>query len=179
MTADAEAIATPTTTPTPEPTVSTPATSERGNVVKQIGETAWVSMSATDLTPWVEFQVTGIEVGGECTSDYATPPTNGQFLFVSMSMSTATEWPPEMAGVELDFNPFDWSTVGADGLTENDLTGNGSIYGCLEEGSLENVTVGPGENVVGTVVLDSANPSGVLVYQPFWGGTPGGWEWTY
>ncbi len=178
VTADAEAIATPTTAPepTPEPTVSVPVTSERGNIVKAVGETAGV-MDLVTGNLWVEFQVTGIEVGGTCTADYVEPSENGQFLFVSLSMSTATEWPSDMQGVSLDFNPNEWSVIGADGLTENELA-TVSTYGCLAEGDLVPVTVGPGENVVGTVALDTANPSGVLVFKPWWGGGSG-WEWTY
>ena len=185
--ADVEAVASPTpaedTTPTPTPEETETADverSQRGNVIKEVGETALSAYDAADVegTTWLEFQVTDIEVDGTCTAEFAEPPENGSFIFVSLSVSTASNWPPDMEGINVDFIPTDWSIVGQDGLTESNLD-TIATYSCLPEGELLPVNgIGPGENVVGKVVLDSANPSGVLVFRPWWGGGPG-WEWAF
>ena len=62
-TADVEAVPTPTTEPEPTPT-ETPLgeTSQRGNLIKAIGDTA--CMYETDpANPWLEFQITGRHLG--------------------------------------------------------------------------------------------------------------------
>ena len=179
VTADVEAVESPTPTPTePEPTITQPPTSQRGNVIKQIGETAYLTMSPTDMTPWLEFQVTDIAVAPECSGEFAEPPENGNFLIVSLNISTATTWPTDVEGIPLDFNPNDWSVVGEDGVTESAL-GTAATYSCLDESELLPVSgIGPGENVVGKLVLDSKNATGVLVYKP-WYAPGGGWEWTF
>jgi hypothetical protein len=45
------------------------------------------------------------------------------------------------------------------------------------DGDLLPGAIGPVENVVGKVVLDTAAPSGVVVYKPWYGGGGTGWKW--
>jgi hypothetical protein len=177
--ADVSEVPLPSKSPTPTPTAVTPTPelSQRGNIVKAIGETAWASDYPDGSNPWFEMQVTGIEVGAECTEDYAEPAENGQFMFVTIAVSTSSEWPAEMQGVPLEFNPNEFTIIGPDTLTEHDL-GTAPTYGCLPQGELFPIAgFGPGENLTGTVVLDSANTTGVLVFQPWWAAS--GWEWAY
>jgi hypothetical protein len=60
--ADVDAIEDTATPTEAEPTITQPPRSQRGNVIMQIGETTYLTMSQTDLTPFVEFQVTEIAV---------------------------------------------------------------------------------------------------------------------
>lgn len=175
------AAATPTPEPEPEPETQPPVqTSERGNVVKEVGELGGVvaEENAALDDAWMTFTVTDIEVDGECTSGYADPPENGHFIIVSMSIETTpvSEWPAEAQGIPLLFYD-DWSIVGPDGITENAVTSL-STATCLSESEiLPYDGMGPGERIVGKVVLDSRNASGVLIWTPFGGG--GGWEWEF
>jgi hypothetical protein len=176
-TADVDAVPTPTTEPEPTPT-ETPIgeTSQRGNLIKDVGETAYMYHLDTGEN-WFEFQITDIEVGGTCTSESAVPAENGQFLILSIKASTGTNWPEELQGVTLDFNPFDFSAIGPDGVTEANLATD-AVFGCVAEGDLLPDAFGPGENVVGKVALDTKSESGTLVYKPWYGGG-GGWEWPF
>ena len=178
-TANAEAVPTPTTEPEPTPTETPPGETggRRGNRTKAIGETAWSSENPDGSNPWFEMQVTGIDVGAKCTEEYAEAPVNGQFMFVNIAVSTSSAWPADLEGVPLDFNPNDFTIVGPDTLTEHDL-GTAPTYGCLPHGELFPIAgFGPGENLTGNVVLDSANTTGVLVYHPWWAAS--GWEWPF
>lgn len=180
VTADVEDVP---TTPPPEPEQPAPPTapgteiSQRGNAIKEIGETAF-AYETDPADPWLEFQVTDIEVDGQCTEEFAEPPENGHFLFVTISASTSSAWPAELQGLTVDFSAFDFSIIGKDGLTESSLD-TIATFGCLPESELLPIDgIGPGENVTGKLILDTANPSGVLVFRPWFLGT-GGWEWTY
>jgi hypothetical protein len=96
---------------------------------------------------------------------------------VSLNISTATTWPPDMEGIPLIFHHY-WSVVGEDGITESALT-TAAIHSCLDESELlPSSGIGPGENVDGKLVLDTKSSSGVLVYKP-WYNPGGGWEWTF
>ena len=177
-TADVEAIPTPTTEPEPTPT-ETPlgATSQRGNHIKAIGDTA--GMYETDpANPWLEFQITAATLGGECTSEFAEDPENGKFLILDITASTATNWPADLQGMTVDFTPTDFDVIGPDGITESNLD-TVSTYSCLDEADQLPMAIGPGENVVGKVALDTAAPSGVVVYKPWYSGGAGGWEWPF
>jgi hypothetical protein len=186
--ADVEAVASPTpvkeTTPTPTPEETETADverSQRGNVIKEIGETAGSYTDPADPqgSIWLEFQITDIELDGSCTAEFAEPAENGAFIFVTLSVSTTSEWPSELEDINVDFIPDDWSIVGPDGLTESNLD-TFATYSCLDEREmLPTGGIGPGENVVGKVALDSANTSGVLVFRPWWNGGGPGWEWEF
>lgn len=166
--------------PTPESEEEQPEldVNERGNLVKEIGETGGV-MADPGSDPYMEFTVTEIVTDGQCTAEFAEPAENGQFLFVELKISTsgASSWPEGTQGIGFDFTPHDFSIIGSDGLTEHELD-TIATYGCLPDGELLPNQIGPGENVVGTIVLDTANSTGTLVYKP-WYLDEGGWEWNY
>jgi hypothetical protein len=81
----------------------------------------------------LEFRITDVEVDGSCTAEFAEPAENGAFILVSLSVSTASEWPSELEGINVDFIPSDWSIVGPDGLTESNLE-TFATYSCLTNG---------------------------------------------
>lgn len=145
---------------------------ERNNVVKEIGEKAWVTDYAEETL--YEFKVTSIDVDLECTTGYAEEPANGHYVGVDIDMTTSES----LAGADIPevwMTPFDFSVVSPEGTTENDSVGNG--YSCLQQSELFPDSMGPGEHAVGTVVLDTAHPTGAIVYS-----NPalfGGWEWGF
>jgi hypothetical protein len=179
-TADVEAVPTPTTEPEPTPT-ETPLgeTSQRGNLIKEIGETAFMYHPGGDPSDrWFEFQITDATLGGECTGEFVEPSENGKFLILDITASTATNWPADMQGMTVDFTATDFAIIGPDGITESNVDTYAGTS-CLPEGDLLPMAIGPGENVVGKVVLDTAAPSGVVVYKPWYGGGVTGWEWPF
>jgi hypothetical protein len=148
--------------------------SERGNVVKQVGETAAFGPTQDQLV--VKFVVDKITVGAKCTADYAQPAERGTFVKVDMRAETDPTMPAN--GLYM-INGWDFSTVGADGVTESDLvTGAGSS--CIDPNeALSNQPFSPGSKYRGSIVLDTKNTSGVLVLKPAFMATTGGWEWQY
>lgn len=97
-------------------------------------------------------------------------------MILTIAVSTATNWPEDMAGMAIDFIPHDFSVIGEDGVTENDVAGN--AYSCLDDGDIV-PDVGPGENAAGKLALDVNSETGVLVYRPLYVMLEGGWEWTF
>jgi hypothetical protein len=182
--ADVSEVPVPTPERTPEPTPAEPTgeRSQRGNLIKKIGETAFnYDPDRGPEARWLEFKVTEIEVDGECTEEFAEPPENGHMLFVTIAASTSSEWPAfvtEAGLTAVDFSSTDFTIIGADGVTEHDLA-TAATYGCLPEGEQLPAQIGPGENVVGKVILDTANTTGILVYKPWYAGGSSGWEWQY
>lgn len=126
----------------------------------------------------MQLQITGIEVDGECTGEVAEPPENGHFLTISVSAATSSEWPAELQGMLIDLGAYDFSIIGPDGLTENADHDTFAAFACLPDRELLPAKLGPGEQVVGKIVLDTANTSGVVVYRPSYAYGPA-WEWAF
>lgn len=76
----------------------------------------------------------------------------------------------------MQFTSDHFKVVGSDGVTVSDVRGNG--YSCL--GASEAFTtdqLGPGQQYVGTVVIDSPVTTGALIYT--YPGMTTGWEWQF
>ncbi|WP_258905276.1 hypothetical protein [Actinokineospora sp. UTMC 2448] len=157
-----------TTTTTTTPTTTKPATSERGNVPKKLGEEAGVTNEdgATMLT----FTLDSIDKSGRCTGEFAEKPENGHFLILHLRVTTAAEF-DEMVAAGM-FNPYDFAVVGPDGVTETNLS-TVATYSCLNESAP--LALAPGSKYRFSIVLDSRSTKGVLTYRP--GFMASGWEW--
>ncbi|NCD18815.1 MAG: hypothetical protein EOL89_02350 [Actinobacteria bacterium] len=174
----------PSETPTPEPTTpeqteesvyGESVTSERGNLVKEIGQVAGTVTDTGETL--MQFTITAIEPNFECNSGYSEPPANGNFIAVTMDIQTTAA----LAQVEdmpyYTFSEYDFKVIGPDGTRENDSTGN--AFMCLDSADSLPSQIGPGEHVVGKVVLDSKYTSGALVLSPGWMWGTGAWEWVF
>lgn len=174
---DVEAITAATASPTPDDDATESPVSQRGNLIKEVGETAGL-LDREGGEPWMEFRITDIEVDGECTGPYPDPPENGHFVIVSLAISTGSQWPEDWDDFTIDISASDWSVIGPDGLTQSNLDTFAS-YSCLAERDELPYSIGRGENVVGKIVLDTSADTGILVYKPWYGGGVTGWEWEY
>lgn len=150
-------------------------TSPRGNVIKDIGETASVATEGGEGDLLVEFAITDIEVDAECTDEYASEPENGHFIVISIEATTMPELGEQDWPTSWDFSSYDFQIFDADGKRENDSTGN--AYSCISSSESLPYDIGPGQTVEGKVALDSAHTEGVLVYAPSFLGA--GWEWEF
>lgn len=171
-------------TPTPEPTAAAPTedsvygaatTSARGYLVKNLGQLAGATTPSGD--PLVQFSVTAIQPNFECTSEYAQPSQNGNFIALTLDIQTTAELAQNEEMPFVYFQAFDFRVIGPDGTRENDSSGNGSM--CLDSSEASPSQIGPGEHVVATVVLDSKYTTGAIVYVPSWMNPPSGWEWVF
>lgn len=164
-----EPDATPTASAAETPQAA--ATNARGNLVKGLGEEAGVvDFESGELI--VSFKVTGIEPNFTCTSEYAEESANGNFIAISLDVTTSAAFG---ADNYFSVSEYAWKVISPEGTTENDSTGNG--YMCLNSSEQIPSDFGPGEHAVGKVVLDSQHAAGALVLeQPT---MAGGWEWSY
>ncbi len=149
--------------------------SSRGNIIKEIGETATVATEGGEGDVLVEFALTDIETNAECTNEFAQEPANGNYIVLSFEVTTM----PELADQEFittwNFNPYDFQVFNTDGKRENDSTGN--AYSCLSDNESLPFDIGAGQSVEGKVALDSAYEEGVIAYVP--GAVGAGWEWEF
>jgi hypothetical protein len=141
---------------------------ERANVVTQLGEVT--GRRTTAAGPFVvSFSVDAIRVDPECDFPRASGPLNGHFIAVDMSITidaSVTE------GMFLAAKNF--AVVGPDGVTDTDVVGYG--WQCMRD-RLSEQLLQPGQ-YRGTVVLDTAQTSGGLIFTPHLG-QDGGWEWPF
>lgn len=168
------ASAAPSATPSASAAKSTSPTSPRGNRIKALGENAGLCADMQCSSDVLTFAVDSIAVDAQCTERFAQPPTNGHLIVVALRVSTSPELKPQdAAGL---FNPYAFSVVGPDGVTETGLV-TSSTYGCLAEGQRMPDSLAPGSQYRGTIVLDSKSASGVVQLRA--GGQTGGWEWKF
>ena len=80
-------------------------------------------------------------------------------------------------GGTYSFEAKDFSYVGADGITNPNVS-TLPAYACLPDGEQSTADpLGPGQTFVGTIVLDVPVTTGTLIYRPIY--TDGGWEWNF
>lgn len=166
----AEKTPTEAETPTPE----APATSDRGFLVKQVGELGGLTDEITgDWT--VDFTVSNITVDFQCTNGFAEAPKNGHFVALEMQINTHPAWDSALYG-DFMMNPYDFQVFDANNMRVNDPIG--SSYMCLDASQQVPNQIGPSQSVAGVMVFDVPTPTGVIAYSPTIYGA-GGWEWAY
>ncbi|MFT3968740.1 MAG: hypothetical protein QM695_00290 [Micropruina sp.] len=161
---------TPSATPTP--TATEPEVSERGHIVKEIGE--WAGMRDGNGDVAARFRVTKIDPNFRCTSGYSEKPQNGHYVGVWMEIKTTAAIDFGGGdGAAPYFNTTDWEATNSAGVTENDAEGNG--YSCARESDALPSQLGPRKSAKGVVVLDIKTEKGYLAlvqdYMDY------GWEW--
>lgn len=159
---------------TEEPVSDTPETNARGNLVKEIGETAGLTDEATG--EWtLDFKVTDIETGFKCTSDFYEAPANGQYVALWFEVNTTEAWDSEMMG-DFNMNPHEFEVFDENNMRLNDAVGN--AYLCLSDADQLPSAMGPAQSANGAIVLDVPKGAGVVAYRPVYL-MGGGWEWAY
>ncbi|WP_270256719.1 hypothetical protein [Kocuria marina] len=177
-----DAPASAPTAPSVEPAIAettqaqpTSGLSERGNVMKRVGESASITINGQESTPVVNFVVNGIEVDPKCTNPYAEKPENGHFVTLDVSAETGPreQFQQAFQGSEYMFNPFDWKFITPSGTTANSVAST-PAFSCLTQA--EQISeMGPAERATGKIVLDVPAKTGTLIYAP--GFVDQAWEW--
>lgn len=163
---------TPSTVSTPPPPPK-PALNVRGNIEKAIGEIAGATSNGGKL---FDFVITGITPGFQCSSGYANPPENGQFLAVSMTV-TAGPSVAQMGG-SMNISGYDFQIIGVDGVAESNVQ-SVATYSCLDNAQqFPAQGIPQGTTANGTIVLDTKNASGFLVFRPPFM-SDAGWEYKF
>jgi len=138
--------------------------------VKQFGELAGTVDAGGNQTS--SFTVDSIAVDPPCTG-YAQPAENGHLLVLSMRVTTADL---SSLGGTLLILAEDWQVIGPDGITEANLS-TSAAYSCLADSERLPESMGPGQQFVGKLVLDSRSTSGSAIFAPPY--VDGGWEWVF
>lgn len=157
----------------PDPTESI---STRGNLVKEVGEPAGVTLPGQEDAPVVNFAVKGIQVDPACTSELAQAPEIGHFVVVDIEAETgsAAQFEEAFMGQDYQFNQNWWKFVDAQGTTANNIVST-PTYSCLPEAEALPMEIGPGERVTGKIVLDTPSTEGTLIFDDPISGNA--WEW--
>lgn len=148
---------------------------DRGNLVKEVGQLAGIGDPDGEMA--VEFTMTDLEVGFECTSEWADEPANGQFIAMTFEVETFPALSESSYFDSFYMSEYDFTLFSEEGQRENDSTGN--AYMCLDEGDRLPSDMGPGEKATGVLVLDTALDSGSIVYSTYTDDGEGAWEWSF
>lgn len=142
-------------------------------MIKRVGEGA----SVTDKGKTVaSFVVNSITLNPQCTSEYASKPTNGHFLALNVSMVTDPAL-ADSVNPQFGLAGYAWKVIAENGTTFNGSVWSGSSFTCLKDAERFPSALGPGEKATGVIVLDVPTPAGTLIHQQ--GFMPVGWEWEY
>ena len=175
---DTAPVATDTPTPTPTETQAGAdfgerVINDRGNLVKEIGQLAGVSLADHDDVLAAQFAVTDVVVDIPCTDEYADAPQNGHFIGIHLNVETTPELAQDEIGT-LSFGQWGWLGFDADGKRVNDPVGN--ALWCMTATDQLPTDIGPGQSVSGWIVLDKPTTSGSVALTM---GAANGWEWSY
>lgn len=150
--------------------------SERGNIIKKVGQAAGITDQDNSDDTLVNFVVKNIEVDPPCTAEYAEPAENGHFVTVDIAAETgpAKVFEKLNYGNDFSFSPGLWKFVTPQGTTVNSIASTSSFM-CLNQQEQLPATIGPAEKVRGKIVLDVPSTKGTAIYDDIATGT--GWEW--
>lgn len=160
--------------PSDEPTVDAPPTSERGYIVKAVGEPGGLyDMDTGEML--VDFTITSIEPNFTCTGPDAQAPARGHFLAVTMDVTVselAADFDPGFMAVD----PESFRVFNESGSQSPNIIGNSA--GCVDPAELLPTEIQPGEQVTGLIIFDVAPTTGVLAWN-YANATNLGWEWPF
>lgn len=159
----------PTETSEASPTATTPPTSDRTYIVKEIGESGGLSNNEEQV---MIFTLTEIQYGFQC--EYAQP-ANGEFVGLRFNVEVLAGWPTDDPSFGPTFSMFypDFQAFLADGTRINDPIGNG---GCASPSDALPTDLGPAQSATGWIVLDLPTDAAAVALTPGQlGGS--GWEW--
>jgi hypothetical protein len=138
-----------------------PDTNDRGNIESAIGQ----EIPLADGGTFTVDSITPVALPCETDTEYTeSVPENGTFIRLEIRAATAPA--AEATQYTASVSPSDWSFIQADGVTFNGSLGSFSAFACLEQSSQFPSTLGPGQQYVGSEVLDVPDTAGTLVYRP-------------
>ena len=160
--------------PEGEPETIEAETSERGYLIKRIGDEAAILKTdrKTELATWA---LTGIDVDAPCTADYSEPSENGHFVTLSFDVETNKDL-IEVRGYSFMLGAVgQWRYYLADGTLWNGDPTYGNARSCLARTEQLPDTIGASAKASGKIAFDLPTTDGVLVFSEDGGAS--GWEY--
>ncbi|MEZ7897580.1 MAG: hypothetical protein QMB98_02045 [Flaviflexus sp.] len=158
-----------------EPEDEGPEISERGYLVKDVGDRAGVQDPADPKELMAGFILTDIEVGVQCTNPEAQPSKYGTHIALTFEVETSQRMETQLwNSVMISHHYIDIYPDGG-GEAQRFTGGTGPL--CLTGAEKLPDEIPPGTTAQGKVVIDSEVTSGIITYEMM--GVPGGWEWTF
>lgn len=118
-----------------------------------------------DGAPMYTVTFTEVTTDVQCTQNnpyLAGEPEKGTFLAVSMRVETG----PNVPSFTSLPSPHSFTVYSPEGVVENISTGL-NTYSCLSESEMfPTGGVSPSSRYEGTVILDTANPTGIVAFRP-------------
>lgn len=149
-----------------------PETSERGNLVKHIGDTSYIYADTSMKTEWAQWTVTNITLDAPCTNEYAEPSENGHMVVMDVTAETTKDLPTDqplyLGAVGM------WQYVLKDGTISNAPVQGSASTMCLPQSELLPGEIGTASKAQGKLVFDLPTTDGYLVYKD---GDTTGWEY--
>jgi hypothetical protein len=146
-----------------------PSVNERGNIEVAVGEEIPLPDGGTFVIDALE------SVPLPCPTDnefQESVPQNAQFIRLNIRAATA----PASAGTaqQASISSFNFRMIQSNGVTFNTDMGTFPAFSCLpQEEQFPSGGLGPGQQFVGSIVLDVPDPQGTLVFSPSGGWVPG------
>lgn len=160
--------------PKENPEIPKAETSERGYLVKRIGDKSALLKpdGETEIASWT---LTGIDVDASCTAEYSQPSENGHFVILSFDVETGKDL------IEVHGYPFmlaaggQWQYYLADGTLWNGAPVYGNAPSCLAQTERLPDSIGASTKASGKIAFDLPTTDGVLVFSD--NGGIDGWEY--
>lgn len=164
----------PTRAAAPSSPAAEPKTSDRGNLIKNIGQPAGMADANGDQS--VNFAVTDIKKNLKCNTGYPAKADNGHLIAVKMDVEVKKNFAdPDYPGETFPTHSSAWKFISANGTTFNGDLGTDGAFNCLDDKqTLPSEGIGPAQKASGWIVLDVPAKTGTLIFDYY--GT-GGWEW--
>lgn len=148
---------------------NSPPKSDRGNIIKQVGETAGYGVDRCGGEDCVSFVVTSIEPSAPCDFE-PLEPAKGDVIAVHLSIDTRPDVPEDMLlGI---FQSHNWAVVDAEGTTHNNSSGEIMPPCDTDPNGLGEIR--PGSHYEGVLNFDVPNGSKIMILDMFGNAS---WEW--
>jgi hypothetical protein len=152
----------PVTKTSEAPTPPAEAKSERGNTIKKIGEPARWTADSSDPNSATLGTFTVRKIAPvTCTSEFASKPTNGHLIGLTIDVATTKELANETPK-EVYLSPMSFEYIAPNGTTFNGNLSTGATYGCIDDSLVLKSSFGPSAKAHGIMVLDLPSKGGVL-----------------
>lgn len=163
----------PESEPEEEPEIPQAETSERGFMVKRIGDESALLKSdgKTRVASWT---LTGIDVDVQCTAPYSEPPQNGHYVALNFDVETFEDL-IDVHGYPFSLSGNMWQYYLADGTLWNGMPTSGNTYSCLTDTETLPNQIGESTKASGRIVFDLPTTDGILAFSD--DGWLNGWEY--